>query len=492
MSRLEIELDTAGPIEPAQGTLFGEPLGAWRERTRRELGIAAAPGGALCGAGHQPGFWHPGILAKFIHARRLAGDGGAVVHLVVDHDEVDPAVVEVPILVPLEHGARLGRAKIRLGPPAPRGAALRQPSFEPWGADAGDGTAAREHARSRIPGSIALESVAQGLERAGAELANARNQPNAAMQVAAATTALMQPWVGAVELLPTSRLLRTTVGDAFIESMRRDPARCIEAFNEALRLDARAARALRRDDDPELPLWTLDASGRRRRVRVSELRAAVPPDPLLPTAFLLSAIMRLAVCDRFVHGLGARRYERVTEAWFRAWLGTALPPCDFASATCTLPLDELAGDLREARSEADHRRAWWDPESLDATAIAAPHGPGDAKRRALAEIAGLPRGSPQRRDAHRRMLQMLDAMRRARATAFRSLETQVLEAQERASMASIANDRTWPFVYFEPSALEALASRLRASPLAPRGVAGAPGASAIPSPPAGSASGSGR
>lgn len=478
MALVEVDVASGGPIEPPTGALLGEPIAAWRERTRRELGVPILPGAILCGTGHQPGFWHPGILAKFIRARRLAGPAAAMLHLVVDHDELDPSIVRVPIRV----GDRLMSKTHRLGPAPGARAAMTQPAFDPRPFDA---------SLEAGGASPALPSVSAGLEAAAEALRAARSEPNSAMQVAAAVSLLMQPWAGETIRVPTSRLLESTLGHALIESMRRDPHRCVEAFNEALRIDPRAAKALRGGDDPELPLWTLDRSGRRERVTLSAIAGGSRRGPLLPRAFLVDAIARLALCDRFVHGTGARRYGRVASEWIRRWLGVELPPSDIASATCTLPLGPIGGPSVDSFHEQARRRAWWDPESLDdasgpgagplsRSAARGPlTGPGPLKRAMLAEIDSLPRRSPQRRAAHRRMLERLASLRASRAEAFHALDARIARDRERAAIERLAADRTWPFVYFEAAELDALASRIGA-------FAGAAGTAAS------SASGSGR
>ena len=44
---------------------------------------------------------------------------------------------------------------------------------------------------------------------------------------------------------------------------------------------------------------------------------------LMPRALLLTALVRLGMCDLFIHGTGGLIYDRVTEQWFADWLGQA-------------------------------------------------------------------------------------------------------------------------------------------------------------------------
>lgn len=449
-----MEVESAGAVGPSRGAIFGETISVWRERSRRELGITAEAGTTVTGAGHQAYLWHAGILAKFVHARRLAGASGVVVHLVVDHDAYEPGLVRVPMRRPGDP-ASLQSLTHRFAPSIPGRAALVQPSFDPQPFERVD---------------TALPSVGEGLHRAQLALAAERaHAANAPMQVAAALSTLMRPWVGATQCVAASRLLATSLGHAIIESMRRDPMACARAFNEALKFDPRAARPLRIDDDPELPLWTIGADGARERVTASRLAAASRDGSWLPRAFLLSAIMRLGVCDRFVHGTGARRYERVTEAWWRSWLGIELPPIDIASATLRLPLAEL-GDLDAARMPQELRALSWNPEALDsATTLGAgvtqtssgnAEGrrvdmPGPRKQAMLAEIARQPRRSPERRRAYRQMLETLAILREERRPELERIAAFADTARASAQRRAVATDRTWPFVYFEAASLDA-------------------------------------
>lgn len=437
-----MEVESGGTMETPQGALFGDAIALWRQRTRRELGVSPNSEAPLTGAGHQPFLWHPGILAKFVHARVRGGPEAEVIHLVVDHDTFDPSIVRVPVL----DASTLDAVSHRFGPANPAVTAMALPVFEP----------------RRYEGPApATASVAEGLDRAFEALTLARRDAaNAPMQVAMALSSLMKRWVGPTRIIADSLLLGTTLGMAFIEAMRRDPGRCVEAFNRALALDPRAARPLRTGDDPELPLWTLRPSGRRERVTVSDLARASSDAHWLPRAFLLSAFMRLGVCDRFVHGTGARRYERVTEAWVREWLGIELPPIDIASATMRLPLLP-DGVKRSHPITPDMRRAaWWNPESLDGERAEIRWEPGPTKRAMLGAIAALPRRSPERRAHYRLMLKELDGLRHERSRAFAELDARLAVDRARANALRLAHDRTWPFVYFSDESLDAAFSHM--------------------------------
>lgn len=452
--RTDVVIREPGPLRPPEGSLLGDSLHAWRRRTRAELGLSLLESALVVGAGHQATAWHPGILAKSIRARVLAGAAGVPLLLVVDHDAYQPASLRLPLAS--EAPGRLLEERWWHPLPAvqPGCAALSAPAGPP------------RHLPERLAEMAALPSVAAGALSFHAALTAAAGEPNAAMQTAAAISASASRWMGDPVRVPASRLLATTLGDALLAAMRRDPRACAESFNRALAAAPRAARRLDAGADPELPLWSLDPQGRRRRVRASDVAgaggasassaapagAASAGATLLPRAFLLSAIARAALCDRFIHGLGAETYERATDAWFRDWLGAELPPIGVVSATMRLPLPRHGG--HPVLTPQDRRRAWWDPERLDGTA------PAGVKRAALERVESAPRGSRERRQAYRHLQETLSGLRSARREAFVELDARVEEDAARASDAALADDRTWFSLLHEPSSLDGLAAML--------------------------------
>ena len=431
----ETEVRSHGAVTAARGSLLGRPVAAWRERCAGELGLPAGP---LVGAGHQPEWWHPGITAKFMWAQSLAARAGAsTAWLLVDTDVRDPFELRYPA----------GTAA------SPRGAAHR---FGPRAA-AGTVPAARAscipapHDPARMP--AALPCAAEGLLRARDALLRHADCSGAPLQLAHAlvdtTPALRAP----AAVVRTSELLRTGLGEALVERAARDPAACARAFNAAVAGAPRTARPLAESGPrgAELPLWAPAPDGTRRRVHAADLeqlRAA--GSPLWPRAFLTGVLARAALCDRFVHGTGAARYERATDAFARAWLGDDLPPFDVATATLRLPFP--ADDGPAPMDSAARRRRWFDPLGGSA--------PSEGKQAALREIAALPRGSAERRARWRSMHAELASIRRAHACEFAEAEALAAADRERARAAALRSDRTWPTVLHPPEAVIRLAEAL--------------------------------
>lgn len=414
---------SAGPVVRAEGTILGEPLARWRDAAREELGL---PKGIVLGTGHQPEWWHPGIVAKFAWAAQRSAELGlgAPAWLLVDTDVRDPLALRVPVL---EDGSLQARV-FRIGPRRPQGtvACARRAAMPEDCGPAAD--------RCEPP------CAAAGLRAAWQAAARHADAHDAAEQVTLAQRDLL-PALGACGgLVRTSRILACSVGRAIAEHAASEPEACARAFNDAVGLVPRVARplAVRGHDGTELPFWTNAGDGTRRTVTAAGLRAALRDGAALwPRAFLTSVLARAVLCDRFVHGLGGEVYERATESFARAFLGVQLPPFDVATATVRLP---FAPDLRPAPlTEAERRQRWFDPDS-EGTA------PSAAKRAHLDRLAALGRGSGERRAAWRAMHAELAAARARRGPEFRAMGERAAADRTRAAEAALRADRTWAAV----------------------------------------------
>ncbi|MFO0875002.1 MAG: hypothetical protein U0575_13660 [Phycisphaerales bacterium] len=131
-------------------------------------------------------------------------------------------------------------------------------------------------------------------------------------------------------LVRSSALLETTLGRALLERIAADPWACAAAYNRAVAATPGAATALTiRDDRVEVPLWRLDAEGRRMRAWDDDLEraAAGPATPLSapaasivrlrPRALMLTGFLRLAACDAFIHGTGGA--DATASRWNAGW-----------------------------------------------------------------------------------------------------------------------------------------------------------------------------
>lgn len=294
-------------------------------------------------SGHQPIFFHCGILARFIAARRAADAMGAtLVHLVIDHD-MPGTGVEYPRGEGLslsvgvakyegvtDSGSMRDQGRIRMEVPseAPRGVAVMSEALE------------------AAPGASAAD------------------------QVAAATDALMAPWARVDATVCAHDLLASPLGAAMVEKMHSDGDRCRDAWNESVAsvVDCGVSPL----DDGELPLWHGPANDRRGDW-----------EDLRPRAMVTTLLARIGLGDLFVHGLGGCRYDVAMESWSEKWLGVAPAPAVLATASMRLPL--LPPDWR-----AQMRRSFSDPEG---------GAPGPHKQELLDVIDAAAPGSAARRGA---------------------------------------------------------------------------------------------
>jgi len=456
----------------------------WRVATTREqLGIGAWHGAAT---GHQPIFWHGGILAKALCASILSRDSGqGWLHLVADHDAVDPSALPYPARREPES---IRRATAHFDVPASTGIA------------AGMIAAGTVRTRDRAcPSPPALATVSERLDRVAAALAAADASRGAAWRTADANFAMLSR-AGALErpshAIRASSLLGTALGRACVERIAEDPQACAQAFNDALVHAPRAASRLRIDGDAsEVPLWEAGTGGVRTRIGGTRLRSLLRdgalqecgadrhsgaigdgtgsgdgerPCILMPRAFLATGIVR-ALGIHFVHGTGGETYERAGDAWWRAAFGRALPPFSVATADLRFTAESfgLQAD-RDARS-LSWREAWVDPMRLDGVVR-------DAERsRAAAEIDAMPRRSAVRRQAFVAMRSRVDALRAARRAELDRLASADAGSRSNQASVSAATDRGYPAVLHGTEALAGLAALVADAVSASASVSGASG-----------------
>ena len=430
--------------DPPAGELAGRPLATWRTLTRDSLGLPKDV--PIVATGHQTLLWHPGILAKYllVEAMTAVDDRLASANLVVDQHTGPFGEFDVPLRRPdgsLDETTIIltgYRAEVPMGEHA---------AFDP------------PPAPDDLP--LALPSVRRGLERIFGAVTAARGEPDAAMQMAAALDRLMSHWVEPASKVRASLLVGTPLGRLLVRMMAREPDRCARLYNEAV------AFAGVRDISPlaisaeavELPLWVVDEVGRRRRATDRDVGTwdspPAAPARLLPRALLLTALVRLGVCDVFIHGTGGAAYDRAMELWVQRWLGIQPSPCGIATATLRLPLGDGgdAVDLDEARRAV--RRLWHDPQR------ATRRGGASAGKQAFLElITGAPRRSRRRREIFGQMHGHLNQQRRVHAAAIGEARGQVQTATRQRAEAPIIARRTWPFPLYPKEMIDRLAKEV--------------------------------
>jgi hypothetical protein len=386
--------------------VFGRELAAWRAESRAALRLPVDR--PIVMTGHQPGIWHAGIAEKFIvGARHAAERGGVLVHVVVDHDLNDAALVAFPALV----GGKLTRLALERSPRAAAGApnALKKPV-----------RTMRPERAHEVPAEV--EAPLAAIERA---IAAERGRENLAMQMAHAANAL---------LAPHARVDHTVAATAiaalpFAEAMRAHFAPMRDSYNAAVRGERIAPLAPK-----ELPFWKLD--------RATATRAALlegdAADLVAPRALTLTAIARLVLCDDFLHGTGGGRYDLAMERWIAAALGNdaraALAPMSVVSATKLAPLAHFVPAFDEAATPEALRALEQDPFNDD----------GATKRALRAAITGT---RAEKRVAYVALRRAIVDARAARAPELNSLRARIAANRDALAAHALANDRTWPFPF---------------------------------------------
>jgi len=440
------------------GRLLGRRTGYWRERTRSELGLPTDR--PIIATGHQTLLWHPGILVKYMLADIVAEAVCAgVANLIVDQHVGGFGEYEVPVR---RSDGTLAVRRVELtSEPAEVPMGLH-PAFAP--------PPPLRHLRPALP------SVEQGIRRIHDAIAAHRDAPNAAQQMAGALNRLMGRWVRPTTAVTAGDLIESTLSRAMLKRMAREPQRCAAAYNVALASMPEAAAGIRplliRDDYVELPVWRLRPDGRRMHGYDNDVQMWLD-DPasaprLMPRALYMTALVRLGMCDLFVHGTGGGRYDRVMERWIGEWLGAEAQPIAVATATLRLPLREADEEsLDAARETLAARRVWHDPEPPEPPE--APDGdrqpgpsecgarPGPVKRELLDAVDQAPRRSARRRAAFYAMHRELGVLRGVHGGRVEQAQRRAAEARRQAADAAIANRRDWAFPLYPDAMLDGLA-----------------------------------
>ncbi|VAX42420.1 hypothetical protein MNBD_PLANCTO03-650, partial [hydrothermal vent metagenome] len=194
-------LGSGGAGFPAREVmLFDPPASAWASMvraqgadattrtTRHTLGLSADRPVVM--GGHQPGFWHPGILAKWFAVEAFAARAGAgAAWVVVDQSPGAGTTIQYPAV----------RRETTMEPPAHVGEALRLVRNEIVFGEADIPPAVQRPARIEPPQDAALRGVAEGLARLARLLEHHADEPTLARQLHAACLEAIEPLAQARE-----------------------------------------------------------------------------------------------------------------------------------------------------------------------------------------------------------------------------------------------------------------------------------------------------
>lgn len=400
-------------------------------------------------SGHQAQLWHAGIAAKAFATAHLAHSAGGVsAWISVDQDATDACAIAYPTVTMRTATWRLDAgsagAAQRTELPA---IGLREAAkvFSPMPTDM--------HASVRAAADVVLSTLRKHADR-----------PTMAAQFNAAA---FEPLAGLAEMdvqRGAMMLSRTPIFEAVLALMRADPLACAQRYNAAVAgvPAARMRPLLVHGTRVELPLWRVRPGLSRSPVFAHDL-ATLPREQLAPRALLMTAMLRAAACDVFIHGVGGGVYDQATDVWWRAWLA------DASDAACQ-PLRELTfaptavvTATRRLRFPGVHVPT---PAEIDASvwrAHRARHdvsalGPAasNRKRELLEAIAQASRRSPQRRGLYRELHGLIAQARERGASMIVEAREAAQVALQSREIAQTAHARTWPCAFLPRVTLEEL------------------------------------
>lgn len=439
----------------------------WRATTRSEL--LGDPFSNVVATGHQAGFWHPGILAKYL-ALDAAGESlaaDALVEILVDQDVNDLRTLRVPVIdgdgvltdfdLPWTHWPE-GETALPTGRQPP---ILAEPAA--WRLRRGETFAsALNEPQCRVMGrSLVLQ----------------RTAPSRAVQFALAAAMLRHvgfvnratlpidgpsddPWCQRRFLIEASSLVKTSLWQALMAQLRSEPRAAWEAYNSAVAClpDAGIAPLERHTGGGcEIPCWLITRDGRRHRAFEHDLQRE---DSLLwPRALLMTGLIRMALADLFIHGRSGFVYDRITERWFVDWLGCDLAHNTMVTATLTLDVG------REPVNAGELARALWLTHHVPFNVDRFLNDPQPLRERTamLREIESLPRRSPPRKELFERMRAHQRRLAAEYAGLVESARENLRITRRRVGETALVTDRTWAFSLHPHTALMELRDSIRGS-----------------------------
>lgn len=416
-------------------------------QTRAKLGLPSDR--VVVMSGHQAQLWHAGIAAKAFAATQVAlAVGGVSSWVTVDQDATDPGAVAYPTVDLHTATWRLDARTATLGRKSDLPAVGTRPAERSL-----TGVPANIHASVRL----GAQSVLNALERHAGAASLATQFNLAAFEPLAGLASLD------VQCCATS-LSGTAVFDAAISLMQHDPRLCAERYNRAVAgVPAARLRPLAITEARiELPLWRVRANMPRTPVFAHDL-ATVPREQLAPRALFMTALLRAAACDVFIHGVGGGVYDQATDAWWQSWLADAshasaqslrespLAPTAVVTATRRL---QFAGLHVPTPQEIDWavwraHRMNHDVAVLGDVAVA-------RKQELLSGLALAPRRSAARRELYRELHRLIATARQQGASTIAKTQADAELAKQSREVAQTAHARTWPCAFLPRATLEEL------------------------------------
>ncbi len=425
--------------------------------------------GPVIATGHQAWLWHPGILAKDLAAQHAAELHNAqTLHVVVDQDVSGPMRLQIPVV---DQG-RAGVQVIEIGEVDTVVATCCQGPL-----NTGRVVQRLDATRQRFGKTLAVDLgvIAEAFE----DLPDCQTLAQQITVVLARLRAAMIDGWQPMPIVFASDLVKLTVFQDLIDRMAADAQHCVEQYNHAVAAhpDAGVVPLGGDRDRVELPLWWLSWGRVRQRVfaeitskRNAELvlengerieagawknaaeRKTGNTDEsagtLAPRALLMTAVLRRWCCDYFIHGRGGNVYDRITDQWWRTWLGEELSPTAMVTADVTLGLGVPVADEIEAR------RAVWRAHHTQHNVDRAIQVEGQAtdlanRKQYLISHMDDDRDRTRRAAAFAEIHQINDQLRRAYPDVVLQAQDKLQQAQLGVTNQAVAGKRDWCFALYE-------------------------------------------
>lgn len=418
--------------------------------------------------GHQPYFWHPGILAKDLAADAFAKHvGGSAMHVVVEHNPIGPLTLDMPIY----EGNVLHTHRLVFDS-SPQAATLppnRLASLD------------QRQAIARLNEAAELDtppSVSDGLK----SLARAYSENQVEHAELSEQITITREFID-LPNLPKIAVSQTTshvVTPSFVDRLLEDPVNCVRCYNRAARAYPEAGiRPLYAGRDVvEAPLWAqgdgvcvplyvdLGDSGNPMLFCNDPSIELTGPDAawhLRPRAITLSAIMRSELCDLFIHGTGGGVYDQVTERWWHDWAGEGLAPKAVVSADVYLRFDvptATPSEFSRAQWFAHHLPHNVDRHVAEQDAIDAAL---SMEKRELLDRMNDDHDRRRRAKAYKRIHAINAELSQRHDVLIQSARRQAEDARVGVANAEIASRRDWCFALYPEDQLRVLKQQISAS-----------------------------
>lgn len=437
-------------------------------RYTRRLGLTVpsiAPDAPLVMAGHQPSFYHPGVLYKYRLLTEAAARGMTAINLSVDTDPADGFAVKVPSYV----GGEYRRVAHYAAPGAANRLYMDAVTLD-------DEIIAFAENVLRD-----LRSLPDRLFSFGEVFVETELRRDLPPMMADAMVHLRRiytsHWPQGVLELPLSELCRAEPFFTFAFELLARAPEAAAIFNETLaayraehgiRSKANPFPDLATDGQTVETLFWIGKEGARLPLSVSmrggqpallldgahEMRDAAMLREfcktrklqIWPRAVALSVLNRLFVADLFVHGTGGAKYDRITDGFIARFYSITPPPFAVASATLKLPgLDDPAPELAALRQRL--REASFHPESFLENA------PPElvAEKKSLRAAIAVP--GADKKTMGKRIAEINNELNSLMGPVTHDLERRIAAAEKALSRHEALADREFPYFLYPPTAL---------------------------------------